>query len=319
MTFFYRIAGLTVRSVLRLPAMAAPPADPADVTIIVDDGDQPPVIADAVARGQNWAMGPWGHGAGRWMVTGATGGVVHLSGTGAITVWGRNQAQRDDAADWVVSAAFSAVLLARGRLPLHAAALSFGDRALMVAGNSGAGKSTLAAALARAGGVVIADDLSAPEPGADGSTILEPVFPRLRLHPAAAAALNLPAPGLPAAADRAIPQARPDRGDGKHRLPADDRLRPGPRQAAALLIINGRSSGAGEMARIAAADAVGLVLSHVVGRPVMDRFATMPALWSAASALCRNLPVYSLHPPDRLDALAGYAGVLAADLAGGGM
>jgi hypothetical protein len=303
MTAYYRIAGLTVRSALRLPAMAAPPTAPVDVTVMVDDGDQAPVIADAVARGRNWAMGPWGQGVGRGMVTGATGGVVHLSGTGAITVWGRNQEQRDEAADWVVSAAFAAVLLARGRLPLHAAALSFGDRALMVAGVSGAGKSTLAAALAGAGGVVIADDLSAPAPGADGAMILEPVFPRLRL-----------APGAAAMSGRSV--APTVLADGKQRLPADDSLRPGPRQAAALLIIDGRSSGAGEMVRIAAADAVGPVLSHIVGRQVMDRFGTMPALWSAASMLCRNLPVYSLHPPDRLDSLAGFAEGLAADLVG---
>jgi hypothetical protein len=50
----------------------------------------------------------------------------------------------------------------------HASAVAFGSRALAIVGPSGAGKTSLALALARAGAVLLADDVLALEPGEDG-------------------------------------------------------------------------------------------------------------------------------------------------------
>ncbi|MEN2991426.1 hypothetical protein WG926_24145 [Tistrella sp. BH-R2-4] len=181
-----------------------------------------------------------------------------------------------------------------GRLPLHAATLAFGDRAVMVAGDSGAGKSTLAAVLALAGGVPVADDLSAPEPGPDGHPVVAPVFPGLRLSPPAAGALGL-------GGDLSSPGGE----DGKRRLAVDRRLPHGPRRVAAILIITGRSND-GEISPVPPGDALALVLSHLVGKSVTRHFGTMPAIWAAASALCRAVPVYALRPPEGLDGLRRY-------------
>ncbi len=53
-----------------------------------------------------------------------------------------------------------------GRTPLHAAAVSDGGRAMLLAGQGGSGKSTLCYALVRAGWRLIADDVSFLEEGA---------------------------------------------------------------------------------------------------------------------------------------------------------
>jgi len=72
----------------------------------------------------------------------------------------------------------------RGVLPFHGSCLQIGNQAVIFSGDSGAGKSTLAAALVQAGCVMIADDVCAMKFAKDG-WLVQPAFPRVKLHPAA--------------------------------------------------------------------------------------------------------------------------------------
>ncbi len=76
----------------------------------------------------------------------------------------------------------------RGRLVLHASAVSTPRGAVAVAGGTGQGKSTLAASLARRGFPLVADDCLVLEHEAHGSVIV-PSYPGLRLWPDAVAQL----------------------------------------------------------------------------------------------------------------------------------
>jgi hypothetical protein len=69
---------------------------------------------------------------------------------------------RDVAEFFLMATPFGALIHQRGELPLHAAAVvpPDGAAALLISGESGAGKSTTAAALARRGWRVLADDVS---------------------------------------------------------------------------------------------------------------------------------------------------------------
>jgi hypothetical protein len=84
----------------------------------------------------------------------------------------------------------------RGLIPLHAAAVEIGGRAILLAGPSGVGKSTLAAALAARGHRVLTDDLCAVRREPDGSVSVLTSFPRVRLWRDALEALGLSPAGL---------------------------------------------------------------------------------------------------------------------------
>ena len=88
------------------------------------------------------------------------------------------------------------VLRLRGLLCLHASAVAVGDQALVLAGPAGSGKSTTAAAMARRGLAVLADDVVALREQ-DQVFLVQPAFPRLGLWPESVEALFGTPAGLP--------------------------------------------------------------------------------------------------------------------------
>ena len=89
---------------------------------------------------------------------------------------------RDVAAFFLMATPFGALIHQRGELPLHAAAVvpPDGGAALLISGESGAGKSTTAAAFARRGWRVLADDVSRVD-GSNGDVRVWPGFTALKL------------------------------------------------------------------------------------------------------------------------------------------
>lgn len=90
---------------------------------------------------------------------------------------------------FLLGTVLSILCFRRGLLPLHASAVAVDGRALLLSGDSGMGKSTLAAALAGRGYRLVADDVCAAEVGADGTPLIRPAFPRLKLWSDAAKTL----------------------------------------------------------------------------------------------------------------------------------
>lgn len=86
--------------------------------------------------------------------------------------------------------AVAALLAARGTTPLHASAVEFHGRAILVCGPAGAGKSSAAAAMIGLGGRLISDDLSAIVLDDAGSPCALPGRTGLRLHPGMASVLG---------------------------------------------------------------------------------------------------------------------------------
>ena len=96
----------------------------------------------------------------------------------------------------IVGPLFGVILAQRGRFVLHASAVSMNGRAVAFTGPSGRGKSTLVAALARAGYPLVADDLTVID--FNGQTpLVKPGFPRVKLWPDSAAALEHDVDALP--------------------------------------------------------------------------------------------------------------------------
>lgn len=86
----------------------------------------------------------------------------------------------DDVRVFLLGSAFGALLHQQGLLPFHGSAIEVKSTAVAFLGPSGVGKSTLAAALARRGYRVMADDVAAVSVR-DGEAMLVPGYPQLKI------------------------------------------------------------------------------------------------------------------------------------------
>ncbi len=111
----------------------------------------------------------------------ATEFIVNRSGT---EVWARwpDDLTLEDTATYLLGPVMGFVLILRGITCLHASAIAFDDQAIVLLGPQAAGKSTTAAAFARSGYSILADDIVAIADRGD-SFLVQPGYPRLRLWP----------------------------------------------------------------------------------------------------------------------------------------
>jgi len=93
---------------------------------------------------------------------------------------------------FLLGSAFGALLFQRGHLVLHGNAIKIDGRCMICVGASGAGKSTLAAAFARRGYPVLADDVVP----VDANAAALPGLPRIKLWQDAAEWLGIETAGL---------------------------------------------------------------------------------------------------------------------------
>lgn len=150
----YCVCGLTAESDIALPGLNAAPAggDRPDVTIRA--AAVPETLASVTASGPTW------------QIAGACF-LLHIPNVARFLLTdGRNIAYElevgADPADvptFILGTVFGILLHQRGQIALHASAVQVSGRAIVFCGPSGAGKSTLAAALAKRGHRLIADDI----------------------------------------------------------------------------------------------------------------------------------------------------------------
>jgi hypothetical protein len=149
--FYYRAYGLTVRSTIPLPELAAG-SGPADVEIVL--GEVP------LRTGRRAGPNLWG-----------TNDSIHLGPPERAAFWvhgGRRIVVQPGAGveletvrPFILASAVAAVLHQRSFLPLHASAVVVDDGCVAFLGDKGAGKSTTAAFLSTRGRAIIADDICA--------------------------------------------------------------------------------------------------------------------------------------------------------------
>jgi len=108
---------------------------------------------------------------------------IDVDGDGA-RIWARGPegATIEDTATYVLGTTLGFVLQLRGVTCLHASAVALGGRAVAFAGAAGFGKSSIAAAMARRGHAVLADDLVALVDHGERFSV-RPGYPRVRLWP----------------------------------------------------------------------------------------------------------------------------------------
>jgi hypothetical protein len=113
--------------------------------------------------------------------------VVDGTGTKVFASW-VPPATRESTLAYLLAHFLGLVLRLRGVTCLHGSVVEVGKRAVILAGESGAGKSTTAAALARRGLSVVADDFAALT-DREAKFLVQPGYPNLLLLPSSVQAL----------------------------------------------------------------------------------------------------------------------------------
>lgn len=98
---------------------------------------------------------------------------------------------------YILSEALGLILYQRGLFLLHASAVKIGEQVVIFAGPPGAGKSTTAAAFAKLGYTVLADDMVAIDLNATGKAMVYPAFPQIKIWPATVKGLGYNQSDLP--------------------------------------------------------------------------------------------------------------------------
>lgn len=176
----YRAYGLTLACDRELPFTACEAGTP-DVTILVDLGhplgpSRPGLHRELRRQDRDWSL----------RYRNAEGGWLHFShDTDDKTLTVAGSVPWKAAVQVLVGVACAVLLSSAGTPLLHGAGVAVGDEAIAILGPSGAGKSTLAAALLKAGGRLLSEDLLALEetnqgfrvhPGHSGISLLPDAF-----------------------------------------------------------------------------------------------------------------------------------------------
>lgn len=124
------------------------------------------------------------------------GGAFHVRGGREIVVDPAPDADDRALRLGIVGPLLGVILMQRGLFVLHASTVAIEGRAVAFFGPSGRGKSTLTAAMTRAGHPLIADDMTVIDTSGE-TPFVQPGFPRVKLWPDSASALEHDVDELP--------------------------------------------------------------------------------------------------------------------------
>ncbi len=270
--------GLLIRSELALPLFA--PAGPGEPDAVVRLGAVPEALPQPSRSRRYWQAAPGDFllrfgDAFRCRVTDGREITVHLLDGGrerfhfASSVW-------------------TALLMQRGLLPLHASAVwTEQDGAVLIMGDSGAGKSTLAAALMARGFNMLTDDVAALSAAAGSPPRVAPGYPNLRLK---ADALEQVAT-LPNGIDGLTRH-----GTDKHLLPAE-RFARKPQIVRAAYVLKRRTAEALELEKTRSAEAF-RTLTRFIHRPgYVHGLGLVEAYFNILASISGKFPVTHVIRP----------------------
>jgi hypothetical protein len=201
------------------------------------------------------------------------------------------RAEPDLVANDVVNWAFAVALHAAGIHSLHGSAVAIDGAAIAFVADSGTGKSTLAAALVAAGAYLASDDLVAAEVCADGTVLVRPGVPQLRLRDDAVGHVARPALAHDVDEFRAA--------DGKRvltGLPAERVQRASLPLRAIYVLTRGSAAqaSAAERERIGVTAAALALVRHAKLAPLLGGD-ELPVVLDRTAELARRVPIYSLR------------------------
>jgi hypothetical protein len=241
---------------------------------------------------------------GAWLRLAYADGTRFLLDRGGTELWATWEGSDADAATYLLGPVLGLLLRLRGVLALHASVVAAHGRAAALAGPGGAGKSTAAAAFARAGHGVLADDVAALDESGGGFRAV-PAHPQLRLWPESAAALYGHADALPRLAPGWEKRGLDLAGGG---------FRAAPLPLAAVYLLAPREAGAvPRVEAVAPAAALVELATQTFAGALLDA-PLRRREFEALSRLVRAVPVRRLVAGEAPGALDALVAAVAADL-----
>ena len=196
---------------------------------------------------------------------------------------------------YLLGTAFGVLCHQRGITPLHASVIAIADGFVAFVGESGAGKSTLAAALARRGHQVVADDVCFLQIDREHHIRAWPGIARIRLWEAAMQALGCDGPGV----------ERERHGYNKYFIPV---VQPQnlnqPRRLRRVYELHDAPSGPTKVVtRLRGAAAVEVLMQNVYRLGLAEYMGYKPAAFVVCAATARDVPVFRFSRPLGFDTL----------------
>jgi hypothetical protein len=196
---------------------------------------------------------------------------------------------------YLLGTAFGVLCHQRGITPLHASVIAIADGFVAFVGESGAGKSTLAAALARRGHQVVADDVCFLQLDSEGHIKAWPGIARIRLWEAAMQALGCDGPGV----------ERERHGYNKYFIPV---VQPQnlnqPRRLRRVYELHDAPSGPTKLVtRLRGAASVEVIMQNVYRLGLAEHMGYKPAAFVVCAATARDVPLFRFSRPLGFDTL----------------
>jgi hypothetical protein len=201
----------------------------------------------------------------------------------------------DDVCAYLLGTVFGILCYQRGVVPLHASAIDAADGFVAFVGHPGAGKSTLAAALARRGHQVIADDVCYVRVDDNGVVRAWPGVNRIRLRDDAMAVFGGHGSGV----------QRERRAHNKYRIP----IRPAPssmkprRLRRVYALEAAPDAGAANVSQICGVAALEVLMQNVYRLNLAAYMGYKPTAFVVCAAAARDVSVFRFSRRREFDAL----------------
>ena len=212
----------------------------------------------------------------------------------------------EDACTYLKGPVMGYVLRLRGVVSLHASAVAIDEQAIALVGSPGAGKSTTAAAFARRGLPVIADDVVALAEEA-GNFLVQSGYPRVNLWPDSARALF--------GSEEALPRITPN-WDKRFLLLGQNGFsfaaKPLPLRAIYILGTREESLTAPVTIQVAGSEALAALVANTYVNYLLDR--DMRSVeFDMLSRLAARVPIHRVRPPADPSAVFDLCEAISAD------
>lgn len=271
--------GMTFDSDIELPEFSrAVSAGPVDVRITT--GTVPEHLDDSLSSGVLYEVS-----ASRFLLR-VPDVASYLVSDDQIVVEICDGSTEQEARVFMLGSAMGALLHMRRLLVLHAAAFTFDERAVLLAGPSGSGKSTLLGALVERGYPMIVDDVCAVDI-ADDDPWVRSGYARTRLWADSAGKLDVDV--------AALPRTRPTLEKYERQVP--NAFDPEPRSMRTLYLLNARNEETFEIAQLTAIDAFRAVLANTYRRAFIDGLEMRAEHFRLATSIASIVPVKVVSRP----------------------
>jgi hypothetical protein len=186
--YTYRAYSLNILSQLPVTGFEPAPVETADVCI--REGQVPETLNNIINKGVLYQSNDH-----EFLLKVEKVAAYFVRDGSEIIVQQLGHASEGEISAFLAGTSFGALLHQRRLLPLHASTVIFKDKCLVFAGISGAGKSTLAAAFVKAGGLLVADDISVINFSGEKPAVC-PAFPTIKIWEDSLKHLGISSAGL---------------------------------------------------------------------------------------------------------------------------